>query len=525
MIRRNNTLFNASPPPRAIYIIIIAYADGKISGKSFSIRIMTRITLSQGFFVVHYGMGKHLHILGVCGTAMAAIAALAKSRGWRVTGSDAGVYPPMSDYLAGLGIAIAPFDAANLKPSPDLCVIGNAMSRGNIEVEAILNRGLAYCSGPQFVGDHILPNRHAVVVAGTHGKTTTSSLLAHVLETAGASPGFLIGGVPEDFGGGARLGSGDAFVLEGDEYDTAFFDKRSKFLHYHARTLILNNLEYDHADIFPDLEAIKNQFHHLIRTVPASGMIIANADEPNISDVLERGCWTPVTTFCRHESGRADWHWESLVEDGSVFRLYRHNEMVVETAWNMIGVHNVANACAVAATAASLAVDMHVIADAFGSFSGIRRRMTLVGEAGGIRVFDDFAHHPTAIGSMVSAARASMRRNGRTGKLWVVVEPRSNTMRTRIHQDRLPHCFNGADEVVFLRPSDRNLQPDQVLDVSAICDTINRNATGSHARLMADTSAIISCICQHGRGGDEVLILSNGGFDGIHQRLLDALSD
>jgi len=405
-------------------------------------------------------MGKHIHILGVCGTAMAAIAALAKSQGWIVTGSDAGVYPPMSDYLTDLGIAIAPFDVANLEPSPDLCIIGNAMSRSNVEVEAILDRGLTYCSGPQFVGDHILPNRHAVVVAGTHGKTTTSSLLAHVLEVAGADPGFLIGGVPEDFGGGARLGAGDVFVLEGDEYDTAFFDKRSKFLHYHARTLILNNLEYDHADIFADLEAIKSQFHHLVRTVPASGTIIANADESNISDVLGRGCWTPVITFSRLGNEQAEWQWEVMEEDGSAFRLYRHNEMIIEIEWAMIGVHNVANACAVAAAAASLAVNIDVITDAFTSFSGIRRRMTLVGEAGGIKIFDDFAHHPTAISGMVSAAKAAMRRNGREGKLWVVVEPRSNTMRTRIHQDQLPGCFDGADEVVFLPPSCRNLQPE-----------------------------------------------------------------
>jgi len=473
--------------------------------------------------VVHYGMGKHIHILGVCGTAMAAIAALAKSQGWTVTGSDTGVYPPMSDYLTDLGIAIAPFNVANLESPPDLCIIGNALSRGNVEVEAILDRGLTYCSGPQFVGDHILPNRHAVVVAGTHGKTTTSSLLAYVLDVAGTAPGFLIGGVPEDFGGGARLGTGHAFVLEGDEYDTAFFDKRSKFLHYHARTLILNNLEYDHADIFPDLEAIKSQFHHLVRTVPASGTIIANADEPHISDVLNRGCWTPVITFSRHGNEQAEWQWETVAEDGSAFRLYRHNEVVIEVEWGMIGVHNVANACAVAAAATALAVDIGAIANAFTTFSGIRRRMTLVGEAVGIKVFDDFAHHPTAIKGMVSAAKAAMCRHGSEGKLWVVVEPRSNTMRTRIHQEQLPGCFDSADEIVFLPPSCRNLQPGQVLDVGAVCAAINNKGMGRRAHLMADTSAIITYICQHGRAGDEVLILSNGDFDGIHQGLLNAL--
>jgi len=489
-------------------------------------------------------MGKHLHILGICGTAMAAIAALAKSTGWQVSGSDAGVYPPMSDYLAGMGIAIAPFDVANLEPVPDLCVIGNAMSRGNIEVEAILNRGLAYCSGPQFVGDHILPHRHAVVVAGTHGKTTTSSLLAHVLESAGLNPGFLIGGVPEDFGGGARVGAGDPFVLEGDEYDTAFFDKRSKFLHYHARSLILNNLEYDHADIFPDLEAIKTQFHHLIRTVPDSGAIIANADDSNIADVLSMGCWTAVISFARHTHAEAEWQWEPVAADGSSFRLYRHGKLLIEAEWGMIGIHNIANACAVAAAATAMGVDITVIAGALASFSGIRRRMTLVGEAGGIKVYDDFAHHPTAIAGMVTAAKASMRRHGRAGKLWVVVEPRSNTMRTRIHQDRLPDCFTAADEVIFVPASDRNLQPQQVLDVTAVCDAINgdkisggkigydrigcdtggRHGIGSRAQVLANADAVISHISQHGRAGDEVLILSNGGFDAIHQRLLAVLN-
>ena len=313
-------------------------------------------------------MAKHLHILGICGTAMAAIAALAKAQGWRVSGSDAGVYPPMSDYLNELGVTIAPFDVVNLQPEPDLCVIGNAMSRGNVEVEAILDAGLNYCSGPEFVGNHVLPGRHPVVVAGTHGKTTSSSLLAHVLESAGAQPGFLIGGVPEDFGGGARLGEGETFVLEGDEYDTAFFDKRSKFLHYHARTLILNNLEYDHADIFPDLEAIKTQFHHLIRTVPAGGTIIANADEAHVSDVLSRGCWTPVTSFARHGHATAVWQWQVMADDGSAFRLYRHGELVIEAEWQMIGIHNVANACAVAAAADALGVDMNVMSRALASF-------------------------------------------------------------------------------------------------------------------------------------------------------------
>ena len=450
---------------------------------------------------------------------MAAIAALAKAKGWRVTGSDAGVYPPMSDYLAGLGIDIAPYHVDNLAPQPDLVVIGNALSRGNPEVEAVLDRGIPYTSGAQFVGDHILPGRLAVVAAGTHGKTTTASLLAHVLETAGQQPGFLIGGVPENFGGGARLGEGAPFILEGDEYDTAFFDKRSKFLHYHAHTLILNNLEYDHADIFPDLESIKRQFQHLIRTLPSQGKIIVNADDTNLSDVLSRGSWTPIIPF--GQKGKADspsepeWQWEATADDGTSFRLYRGGECVIEANWGMIGTHHVANACAVAAVVTTLGVDAVTIAKAFETFAGVRRRMTLVGEARGIRIFDDFAHHPTAIAGIVQAAKAAMKGAGR---LWVIVEPRSNTMRTRIHQERLPGCFGGADRVIFVPASARNLKADEVLDTGAVC-----RAIGAHAQVLPDVASIIGVVGKDARQGDHVLILSNGGFDGIHQKMLTAL--
>ena len=460
---------------------------------------------------------RHIHILGVCGTAMAAIAALAKSNGYRVTGSDAAVYPPMSDYLADIGVEISPFTSANLEPAPDLCVVGNAMSRGNVEVEAILDRGLAYCSGPEFIGNHILPGRHAVVVSGTHGKTSCSSLLAHLLQTGGMQPGFLIGGVPEDFGGGARCGEGQPFVLEGDEYDTAFFDKRSKFLHYHARTLILNNLEYDHADIFPDLEAIKVQFHNLIRTVPSSGVVIANGDDEHVTDVMARGCWTPVTQFARYSHATAEWQWEPLSEDGTEFRIYRSGRLWFEVRWKMIGVHNVANACAVVAAASSMGVGRDDIIRGIESFSGIRRRMTLVGEAGGIKVFDDFAHHPTAIASIVSGAKARMHRSGQGG-LWVIVEPRSNTMRSRVHQDRLPHCFHGADHVIFVEPSRRGLKQSELLDTKVVCARI-----GEHALLLPDVDSIVAHVARKAQSGDHLLVLSNGGFDGIHEKLLAAL--
>ena len=458
---------------------------------------------------------QHIHILGICGTAMAAIANLAKESGFEVTGSDAGIYPPMSDYLTSLDIPVQPFSEANLDPAPDLCVIGNAMSRGNVEVEAILNRGLSYCSGPEFVGNHILPNRHAVVATGTHGKTTTSSIMAHLLEEAGQTPGFLIGGIPENFDGGARLGSGECFILEGDEYDTAFFDKRSKFLHYHARTVILNNLEYDHADIFPDLDAIKLQFSHLLRTVPANGNIIINADDPNLTNVLEMGCWTPVTTFAQLGHETAEWQWEATAKDGSSFKLYHHQICLIEARWGMLGIHNVANACAVAAAATLLGILPDIIKAAFESFAGIRRRMTLVGESNGIRIFDDFAHHPTAIAGMVSAARHAMKTDGR---LWVIVEPRSNTMRTRIHQDRLPKCFDDADRVIFAPASDRNLEADEVLDTELVCSLI-----GDHAVVLPDVDSIIDYIAAGSAFGDDLLILSNGGFDGIHQRLLKTL--
>jgi len=459
---------------------------------------------------------KHIHILGICGTAMAAVAKLAKDSGWCVTGSDAGVYPPMSDFLAELGITIAPFDAANLEPNPDLVVIGNALSRGNTEVEAVLNRGLPYTSGAQFIGDYVLPGRHAVVVAGTHGKTSTASLLAYVLDMAGKKPGFLIGGIPEDFGGGARLGEGEHFVLEGDEYDTAFFDKRSKFLHYHAHTLILNNLEYDHADIFPDLAAIKIQFQHLLRTVPANGHIVVNADDANLADVLAHGCWTPVLSFAERERADAEWQWEALADDGTKFRLWQGGQSVLETSWKMVGKHHIANACAVAATATSLGVDLRTIQHSFEAFSGIRRRMTLVGEVKGIKIFDDFAHHPTAIKGVVEAGRASMHGKGR---LWVVVEPRSNTMRTRIHQEQLMQCFGAADFVIFTPPSQHNFEPENVLDVQSVCKAI-----GGYAQVLADAGSIVRHVTNLAMPGDYILILSNGDFDNIHKRFLQALS-
>ncbi len=462
---------------------------------------------------------QHLHVLGVCGTAMAAITSLAKAKGWRVTGSDANVYPPMSTYLEDMGVAIATFSEANLTPAPDLCLIGNAMSRGNVEVEYILNHDLPYMSGPEFVGRYILPQRHAAVAAGTHGKTSSSSLLAWVLEVAGQKPGFMIGGIPENFKEGARLGEGSPFVLEGDEYDTAFFDKRSKFIHYHAKTLILNNLEFDHADIFKDLDAIKTQFSHLLRTIPESGNIIANADDANIMDVVNRGVWTPVTTFA--ELGRdADWQWQALEEDGSSFELYHSGEQQMQVSWDSIGKHHVANACAVAAAATHMGVSIADIQQAFVSFKGVRRRMTKVGEARSITIYDDFAHHPTAIQGIVDAVKAGMKGKG---ALWVVLEPRSNTMRSKIHQDRLPQSLLSADHVIFTPPSDRNMNASDLLDVNQVCTDIGKHEI--NAQVLETTGAIIQHIKNHAKTNDIVLILSNGGFENIHQRLLSALDN
>jgi len=464
---------------------------------------------------------QHLHVLGVCGTAMAAITSLAKAKGWRVTGSDANVYPPMSDYLQAMGVEIATFSESNLQPTPDLCLIGNAMSRGNVEVEYILNHDLPYMSGPEFVGRYILPHRHAAVVAGTHGKTSTSSLLAWVLESAGKAPGFMIGGIPENFDEGARIGNISPltpFVLEGDEYDTAFFDKRSKFIHYHAKTLILNNLEFDHADIFKDLDAIKTQFAHLLKTIPETGTIIANADDEHILDVLQMDCWTPIQTFGeRKDNAQHNWSWSALAEDGSSFSIYQGDKPCFQAQWDSIGKHHVMNACAVTAAAFAMGVSLADIKAGIESFAGVRRRMTKIGQAKGMSIYDDFAHHPTAIQGIVDSVKSTMK----LGKLWVVIEPRSNTMRTKIHQHRLPVSLQSADHVIFTPPSDRNMAKEDLLDVNQVCQDLK--ALSVNASVIDTTEEIIQRITTQARTEDIILILSNGGFEGIHKRLLQAL--
>ncbi|MDQ6975946.1 MAG: UDP-N-acetylmuramate:L-alanyl-gamma-D-glutamyl-meso-diaminopimelate ligase [Mariprofundaceae bacterium] len=464
-------------------------------------------------FHPHQAAVPHIHIIGVCGTAMAAIAVLAQEKGWRVTGSDAAVYPPMSDILAKAGIAVLPFAASNLVPAPDLCLIGNAISRGNNEVEVILNESLAYTSGAAFIGDYIVPKRHTVVVAGTHGKTSTASLMAYVLANAGENIGFMIGGVPEDFSIGARLGHHESpFVIEGDEYDTALFDKRSKFLHYHARTLILNNLEYDHADIFPDLAAIQVQFEHLLRTVPAAGSIIVNADDANLAAVLAEGCWTPCVSFSHRANKLATaWQWQADTADGRSFTLWHHGVVVIQEQWQMIGQHQVANACAVAAAAHGMGIELSMIAAAFRQFKGVRRRMSLVNTVNGIRLFDDFAHHPTAIAGIVCAAKAAMQGKG---KLWVILEPRSNTMCCGIHQQALIACFAAADHVLCLPPAKRGKNDEDLLDVDRLCHDIGKKAMviNSHAVLAEAFAGKI-------QAGDDVIILSNASVTALHETL------
>lgn len=461
---------------------------------------------------------ERIHILGICGTAMAGIAVLAKEMGMIVEGCDRNTYPPMSDMLRRLEIpCLKGFAVSHLDGRFDRIIIGNALSRGNEEVEAVLDRGLPFTSGAAFVGERVLPGRFPVVVAGTHGKTTTSSLVAHILECAGVDPGFLIGGIPENFQVSARVGRGAPFVLEGDEYDTAFFDKRPKFLHYRPRMLVLNNLEYDHADIYPDLEAIKSQFHQLVRLVPSSGLIVFNADDANLSDVLAQGCWSRCVGFSqRGRRGPADWEWESISRDGSTFRLWHRGRTYLECKWKLCGIHNIANACAASAAAHALGVDSAAIEKALVRFDGVRRRATLIGRPRGIRIVDDFAHHPTAIRHVVAAMRAT---TAERGKLWVVVEPRSNTMRRKVHEASLPQAFVGADHVLFVPPKPRGLKPHELLDVEFVC-----RAIGPHAQVFADASEIIRFLLPRLSPGDTVLILSNGDFEGLHQRLKVAIA-
>ncbi|MBY8056393.1 UDP-N-acetylmuramate:L-alanyl-gamma-D-glutamyl-meso-diaminopimelate ligase [Vibrio fluvialis] len=447
----------------------------------------------------------HIHILGICGTFMGGVAMLARQLGHKVTGSDANVYPPMSTMLEAQGIEIIEgFDPAQLEPRPDLVVVGNAMSRGNPCVEYVLNHNLRYTSGPQWLQDFLLHDRWVLAVSGTHGKTTTSSMLAWVLEHCGYQPGFLVGGVLGNFGISARLGDSMFFVVEADEYDSAFFDKRSKFVHYHPRTLVMNNLEFDHADIFDDLEAIKRQFHHLVRTVPGNGRILAPQQDAALADVLHRGCWSE-TEFTGEQG---DWQAEKVRKDGSEFHVLLKGERVGSVKWDLVGDHNVNNALMTIAAARHVGVTPDLACEALGLFVNTKRRLELKGEENGVTLYDDFAHHPTAI----ELTLGGLRNKVGDRKIIAVLEPRSATMKLGVHKETLAASLAAADSVYLFQPA--NI-PWSVQDVAKQCS--------QPAHVGDNMADFVAQICQEAKPGDQILVMSNGGFDGIHGKLLAAL--
>ncbi len=449
----------------------------------------------------------HIHILGICGTFMGGIAQLAVALGHRVTGSDANVYPPMSTQLEAAGIGLCEgWDVAHLDPAPDIVVIGNAMSRGNPLVEYVLERGLRYASGPQWLAEHLLADRWVLAAAGTHGKTTVSGMIAWILECADLQPGFLIGGVPLNFGVSARLGNSPFFVVEADEYDTAFFDKRSKFVHYHARTLVMNNLEFDHADIFDDLGMIQRQFHHLVRTVPGNGLIVTPSDSVALDAVLDMGCWTPLERFgVMAERG---WGARDVAPDGGTFEVTFDGRTRGRLSWGLTGLHNVNNALAALAASRHAGVPIGIGLEALATFRNARRRMEVVGEVDGVRVYDDFAHHPSAIAATLHGLRAHV--GGR--RIIAILDPRSNTMRMGAMADRLPDSLADADRVFVHAPDDLDW------DASAVFRPL-----GERVEVLGDVDAIVTAVAAIARSGDQLLVMSNGGFGGIHQKLLDVL--
>ncbi len=451
----------------------------------------------------------HIHILGICGTFMGGIALLARSMGHQVSGSDANVYPPMSTQLEEAGIELmAGYRPEHIQPEPDVVVVGNAMSRGNPVVEYMLDAGLVYTSGPQWLAEHVLKDRWVLAVAGTHGKTSTASLLAWILEDAGLNPGFLIGGVPDNFGISARLGESPFFVVEADEYDTAFFDKRSKFVHYHPRTLIMNNLEFDHADIFEDLAQIQRQFHHLVRTVPANGLIISPLMDGSLHEVLDMGCWTPLEHFDASEL--AQWHGSEQSTDGTAFDLVCDGDTIGRVEWQQTGLHSVNNALAAVAAARHAGVPPKVALEALSRFSGVKRRMELRGEINGIKVYDDFAHHPTAIETTLQGLRAQVGGD----RIIALLEPRSNTMRMGMHAERLPESLALADRVMVYTPPE--------LDWDG---TVVFSPLGKKVEIYESLEPMIEAVRELAQPGDHLLVMSNGGFGNIHQRLLECIEN
>jgi UDP-N-acetylmuramate: L-alanyl-gamma-D-glutamyl-meso-diaminopimelate ligase len=452
----------------------------------------------------------HVHILGICGTFMGGIAALARAAGHRVTGSDQNVYPPMSEQLTALGIdLIQGYDPDQLKLAPDVVVVGNVMSRGKPLVEALLNSSIPYTSGPEWLARHVLASRWVLAVAGTHGKTTTTSMLTWILEFAGLDPGFLVGGVPANFNATARLGTGVHFVVEADEYDTAFFDKRAKFVHYRPRTAVLGNLEHDHADIYPDVAAIQWQFHQLLRMVPGQGQVVVNGRDANLARVIEMGCWTPVERFAAERTAPDAWHAGLPAGgDGSRFTVLHGEHPCGEVKWTLLGRHNVENALAAIVAARHAGVEPATAIQALGEFQGVRRRMEVRGVARGVTVYDDFAHHPTAIATTL----AGLRRKVGPERVLAILEPRSNTMKLGTHRDALTASLAEADRVWLYQG------PDVKWDVGSLASEL-----GARASVSQDITRLVDEIAAFAREGDHVLVMSNGGFDGIHGKLLEKL--
>ncbi|MFZ7218126.1 UDP-N-acetylmuramate:L-alanyl-gamma-D-glutamyl-meso-diaminopimelate ligase [Avibacterium avium] len=451
---------------------------------------------------------KHIHILGICGTFMGGVAIIAKQMGYKVTGSDVNVYPPMSTFLQENQIEIIPnYDPAQLDPAPDLVLIGNAMKRGNPCVEYVLEKGLPYTSGPQWLHDNLLRDRWVLAVSGTHGKTTTTGMLSWILEKNGLNPGFLIGGIAGNFGTSARLGESPFFVIEADEYDTAFFDKRSKFIHYNPKTLIINNIGFDHADIFDDLKAIQRQFHHMIRTIPASGRILSFANEQSVKETLEMGCWSEQQFLGEGQ----EWYAERITNDCTEFSVYHFGEKVAEVKWNIVGQHNMHNALMAIAAAYHAGVSIENACAALGSFINAKRRLELKGEVNGISVYDDFAHHPAEILATLTALRDKV---GGGVRILAVLEPRSNTMKMGVHKDELAPALVRADHIFLLQPD--NI-PWDVVDIANQCV--------QPASWTANLDKLVDMIVAEAKPSDHILVMSNGSFGGIHQKLLDKLAN
>jgi len=448
-----------------------------------------------------------LHILGIAGTFMGGVAALARELGFEVEGSDQNIYPPMSTQLEQLGIALRQgYLPQNISAGCDQIVVGNALSRGNAAVEHVLDAGLRYTSGAQWLAENVLPARDVLAVAGTHGKTTTTTILSYLLQAAGREPGFLIGGVAEDFGVSARLGGGREFVVEADEYDTAFFDKRSKFVHYRPLVAILNNLEYDHADIFPDVAAIQRQFHHLVRTVPGRGRLIVNGHDERLHEVLAMGCWTPVERFGFDPS--FEWSARKLRDDGSAFVVVRGGNEIGAIEWPLLGDHNVLNGLAALAACNAVGVDIASAIPALARFSSVKRRLEVIGQHDDVTVYDDFAHHPTAIATTLAGLRAKVG----DARIVVAMEPRSNSMRLGAHADALAPSLDIADVVVFLA------RPELPWDANKVVSALK-----GEGHVVSDADVLIAKLRTIVRAGDHVVFMSNGGFDGAPRKFFAAL--